>query len=238
VSLNLEVPIGGGGSVTLAEIEALFTAANQIFKGTGSGTGELIDFGTTLFFQFAAKGQLFVGTGLGTGAKLAVGSDGTVLTADSTQADGVKWATPSGGASLLARVQYAPSSYASNESTSITLVAVDATNLTIAFTVPASGDVLVRLTGAVILPALAYGYWALLDHTSHAQVGDTVLAGYAGNFQSTAAFLITGLTPGANLQYDWAYATSVTAIYLPVQGAQGIPSGVNGAPAVMEVWSA
>ena len=37
MSLNLEVPIGGGGSVTAAAIEATFTAANQIFKGTGSG---------------------------------------------------------------------------------------------------------------------------------------------------------------------------------------------------------
>ena len=94
------------------------------------------------------------------------------------------------------------------------------------------------MTGACILPATAYGYWALLDHTSGFQVGDTVLAGYSGNFQSSAAFLITGLTPAANLQYNWAYATSLTAIYLPVQGAQGIPGGTNGAPAVMEVWSA
>ena len=147
-------------------------------------------------------------------------------------------AAPASGSGLIARVQYAPSSYASNPSTSTSLVAVDATNLTIAFTVPASGDVLVRLTGACILPATAYGYWALLDHTSGFQVGDTVLAGYSGNFQSSAAFLITGLTPAANLQYNWAYATSLTAIYLPVQGAQGIPGGTNGAPAVMEVWSA
>ena len=39
-----------------------------------------------------AKGDLIVGTGSGTYTAQTVGTDGQVLTADSTQADGVKWA--------------------------------------------------------------------------------------------------------------------------------------------------
>ena len=39
-----------------------------------------------------AKGNLIVGTGSGTYVAQTVGTDGQVLTADSTQADGVKWA--------------------------------------------------------------------------------------------------------------------------------------------------
>jgi hypothetical protein len=84
----------GLGPPQLSQIEGLFTAANQIFKGTGSGTGELIDFGTTLNFQFGAAGQLFAGTGVGTGEKLAVGSAGQVLTVGGADPSGLEWSNP------------------------------------------------------------------------------------------------------------------------------------------------
>lgn len=43
---------------------------------------------------FTAKGDILVGTGLYAYDRKAVGSDGNVLTADSAQTDGVKWAAP------------------------------------------------------------------------------------------------------------------------------------------------
>jgi len=47
---------------------------------------------------FTAKGDLVVGTGSGTLAKLAVGTDGQMPFADSTQATGIRWDTaPAGG---------------------------------------------------------------------------------------------------------------------------------------------
>ena len=67
-------------------------------------------------------------------------------------------ASSGGGGGLLARVYYAPASYVSNVSATTVLAVIDATNLTISFTVPASGDVLVRLTGICIVPAYASGY--------------------------------------------------------------------------------
>jgi hypothetical protein len=44
-----------------------------------------------------AKGDLVPGTGADTFARLAVGANGTVLTADSAETTGMKWAAPSGG---------------------------------------------------------------------------------------------------------------------------------------------
>jgi hypothetical protein len=48
---------------------------------------------------FDVQGDLAVGTGSNTAARLAPGSNGQVLTRDSAEATGVKWATPSSGSS-------------------------------------------------------------------------------------------------------------------------------------------
>ena len=50
------------------------------------------------------KGDLFVATGASTPARLGVGSNTQVLTADSTQASGIKWATPAAGSSGMDQI--------------------------------------------------------------------------------------------------------------------------------------
>jgi hypothetical protein len=50
---------------------------------------------------FDAKGDLIAATAADTADRLAVGTNGQVLTADSTASTGLKWATPSGGTTLI-----------------------------------------------------------------------------------------------------------------------------------------
>lgn len=76
---------GGSDPLTPADIGA--ATAAQGTKADAALLATLID----------AKGDLIVGTAADTVARLAPGMDGHVLTADSAQATGVKWAAAGGG---------------------------------------------------------------------------------------------------------------------------------------------
>lgn len=76
----------------------------SVTAGTGiSGGGASGDVTITNSMATAidAKGDLVAGTGADAFSRLAVGANDTVLTADSTTATGLKWATPSSGALTL-----------------------------------------------------------------------------------------------------------------------------------------
>jgi hypothetical protein len=69
---------------------------------TGGGTSGTVTLTNDMATVIAAKGDLVAGTANDTYAALGVGANDTVLTADSTAATGLKWATPaSGGMTLL-----------------------------------------------------------------------------------------------------------------------------------------
>jgi hypothetical protein len=64
---------------------------------SGGGTSGAVTITNSMATEIDAKGDLIGGTGADTFARLAVGANDTVLTADSTATTGLKWATPSSG---------------------------------------------------------------------------------------------------------------------------------------------
>jgi hypothetical protein len=69
---------------------------------SGGGTSGTVTITNSMATEITAKGDLIVGTGNATFDNLAVGTNGHVLTADSTVSPtGLKWAAPAGGGKVL-----------------------------------------------------------------------------------------------------------------------------------------
>ena len=72
----------------------------EVVAGTGlsgGGSSGSVTLTNTVATEFDAKGDLVVGTGADTFDKLSVGTNGYVLTADSAETTGMKWAAVAGG---------------------------------------------------------------------------------------------------------------------------------------------
>lgn len=112
----------------------------------------------------------------------------------------------SGG--ILAATAYNPGTLASYTTTGTTAADVDATNLVVTFTAPASGKVLIRLSG----PGGASGsaadnmYWELRESTA-VVAGPAIAETGTGtaNRRPAATFVVTGLTASSSHTYKWAW---------------------------------
>ena len=109
---STRLPIGTTGQVlsVVAGVPAWTTGTTGDIEGvtagvgiSGGGTSGTVTVTNSMATALTTKGDIIAATGSGTFSRQGVGTDGQVLTADSTQADGLIWATPaSGGMTVLA----------------------------------------------------------------------------------------------------------------------------------------
>ena len=174
-----------------AAIRSLGTAIDTtVFNNAGAAIAKTI---------VDAKGDIIAATAADTVSRLAVGANDTVLTADSTTATGLKWATPSGGGS------------------SFTLLNTGGTALTGAATVTVSGisainKLMVRLSSAS----------SVNDGDS---IGIRLNTDTGSNYYATQNRIVaTSSYSSSNIQASGPGASDV--VYLGVMSFQG--SGVSG----------
>lgn len=138
--------------------------------------------------------------------------------------------------SLIGLTNYGPGTALSVSTTSTSFADVDATNLAVSFTVPASGNVLVKLQAGASVSSSTEMSWGLRESTTNLNDGIVCYSG-AGSLevQGHISFYVTGLTPGASKTYKFAHARVFGSGSCVTRCGGG--SGTNG-PAVMEVWAA
>ncbi|HET9841571.1 MAG TPA: hypothetical protein VFQ01_06155 [Nocardioides sp.] len=148
----------GGGSVALDDLTdvTITTPADNDVLTYDSGTSTWVNAAAESGFSnpMTTKGDVIVGGASGTAARLGVGTDGQVLTAASSETDGVKWADASGGSGVANYAQVVLNNGTNIVKTTNTWEDIDSTNLSITLTTGAH-RVRLRLTGRIVCSASA-----------------------------------------------------------------------------------
>jgi hypothetical protein len=178
------------------------------------------------------KGDIIVATGNATLVRQGVGTNGQVLTADSTQADGVIWATPAAATITAAAVQVNKSGNQSISNSTVTIVTFDTETVdtdgfhstvtnTDRLTVPAgkAGKYLVVATAN--FAGNSTGIRQLLLYKNTTQVAENVIASNSSGGSTNAnAQIIVDLAVGDYMSYS-VWQNSGGALNI-----QGIATGV------------
>ena len=94
--LTVAAGVPSWATPTTGDIEGV-TAGTGI---SGGGTSGTVTVTNSMATAIDAKGDLIAGTGADTFARLAVGTNGHTLVADSAETTGLKWAAPAGGSTF------------------------------------------------------------------------------------------------------------------------------------------
>lgn len=146
--------------------------------------------------------------------------------------DAIEAIPEGGGTELLTIARLASPDTQKNLASTATWEDVDATNMAVTFTVPASGNVLIRLTGVAIVTSAGNLEWAIREGTT--VIKNLVVCNLTsiGTGQQplavSHAFYLTGLS--GSKTYKWSQRAGNTLA--------GLSYGPTWGDASMEVWAA
>jgi hypothetical protein len=175
---------------------------------SGGGTSGTVTITNSMATAIDAKGDLVAGTGADAFSRLAVGANGTILTADSAEATGLKWASAAsgGGMTLLSTTTL------SGATTTISSISQSYTNLEIII------YGVTNATGQGRLNLACNGVTNLLNQNGtygNSSAGSSLQATFDG--QSISAGNNPALTGGLNVFSVKINGYSSTSYYKPLR---------------------
>ena len=203
--------LGAGACTVTAGTATVATAGSLILPQNDAGILYFTATGASIFYDYIQAGAVSPLTTKGdlytfstSDARLGVGTNTHVLTADSAEATGLKWAAPAGGGKVLQVVQ-------GTTTTSTTIASTSMTATTISRTITpssASSKVLVIVSAAVqfdgTISSVGFGAELRRDAT-------TVYSQDASGYNTGYLNVTTLSAPVANTNiksFSWAYLDS------------------------------
>lgn len=179
-------------------------------------------------------------------AALVAGTNITITPDDSGNTITIAASGGSGGGPLASVVRTDANSASYSISSAATPADVDAANLAVTFTAPASGRVAVTLSATASTGAATnHMFWSLREGTTNIAGTEVMVIGNHGSANAisreTVTVFVSGLVPDSVHTYKWAWRTSsnqVNLFYGAASAEFSSGSTVNRGPATMEVRSA